>query len=237
MSTERQHNPAAQVVVGLAVIAVGLMFLLDNLGWIHLDMGVQFWPVVLIVAGTLKITGARSTKGRTIGVALLVFGVVLLLKGLGILAIGWNVLAPMVMIGVGVFVVARSTMRPDKHGEHGVPVPAGKEGDDDAVFATAILGVYKRRIASQRFAGGEMTAIMGGCELDLREASLSGDAVIHVFALMGGITIQVPVDWTVSLEGAPILGGIEESTLRPKDAGKRLIVRGYAIMGGVEIRN
>jgi predicted membrane protein len=230
----RQHNPAAQVVVGLAVIAVGLMFLLDNLGWLDLDMGVQFWPVVLVVAGVLKIMGARSTKGNIIGAALLAAGVLLLLKGLGILAIGWNVLAPVAMIGAGLFVVARSTMLRHAGAGHARPV---KDAGDDAVFATAVLGVYKRRITSQQFAGGEITAIMGGCELDLRDAALAGDAVVNVFALMGGIAIQVPADWSVQLEGAPILGGIEDATLRPKDGAKRLVVRGYAIMGGVEIRN
>lgn len=235
MSTGKPQNPAAQIVVGIAVIAAGVLFLLDNLGWLHLDMSVQFWPVVLIVAGILKLMGARSPNGTLIGAALLLFGAVLLLKGLGLLAIGWNVLAPLVMISVGLFVVFRSTMRSRVDT---AAVSMLKEGDEeDTVVATAILGAYKRRMSSQAFAGGELTAIMGGCELDLREASLRGDAVIHVFALMGGITIQVPVDWTVRLEGAPILGGFEESTLRPKDESKRLIVRGYAIMGGLEIRN
>lgn len=234
MRTRGQHNPAGQVVIGIGVIVVGLMFLLDNLGWLELDMSVQFWPVVLIVAGLLKLTVSRSPNGRLIGGGLLLFGALTLLKGLGYLAIGWNVLAPLAMIGAGLFVVFRSATRARTVAPS---VSLAKEDSDDMVFATAILGAYKRRITSQRFAGGEITAIMGGCELDLREAALTGDAVVHIFALMGGITIQVPVDWAVELEGAPILGGIEESTLRPKDAAGRLVVRGYAIMGGVEIRN
>ncbi|GGY42689.1 LiaF transmembrane domain-containing protein [Pseudoduganella albidiflava] len=234
MNTGRQHNPAAQIVIGIGVIAVGLMFLLDNLGWLELDMSVQFWPVVLIVAGVLKLTVARSPNGTIIGGALLLFGVLTLLKGLGILEIGWNVLAPLAMIGGGLFVVFRST-RLARTGPASVSL--AKDGSEKLVYATAILGAYKRRITSPQFGGGEITAIMGGCELDLREAGLSGDAVVNIFALMGGITIQVPADWSVQLEGAPILGGIEESTLRPKDASKRLVVRGYAIMGGVEISN
>jgi predicted membrane protein len=139
------------------------------------------------------------------------------------------------MIAIGMLVVFRSTARGSRlmAGEH---VKADANADD-VVYATALLGSYKRRIASQRFAGGEVTAIMGGCELDLREASIEGDAVLHVFALMGGIDIKVPVDWTVVLEGVPMLGGFEETTLRPKDAGKRLVVRGHAIMGGLEITN
>ena len=66
---------------------------------------------------------------------------------------------------------------------------------------------------------------------------MNGVAVLNVFALMGGISIKVPTDWTVELEGTPILGGFEEKTMQPKDANKRLVVRGTAVMGGVDIRN
>ena len=38
-------------------------------------------------------------------------------------------------------------------------------------------------------------------------------------------------------QGTPILGGFEEKTIAPPDASKRLIIRGYAIMGGLEARN
>jgi hypothetical protein len=71
----------------------------------------------------------------------------------------------------------------------------------------------------------------------MRGASIRGDAVLNVFALLGGITIKCPPDWTVVLNGTPILGGFEERTLRPQDASKRLVITGYAILGGVEVRN
>jgi hypothetical protein len=41
----------------------------------------------------------------------------------------------------------------------------------------------------------------------------------------------------VVLHGTPILGGFEEKTAHPAAGTKRLIVKGYAIMGGVEVRN
>ena len=58
-----------------------------------------------------------------------------------------------------------------------------------------------------------------------------------MFAMFGGIQIKVPPDWTVVLQGTPMMGGFDERTTPPPDGSKRLIVRGYVIMGGMEIRN
>jgi hypothetical protein len=79
---------------------------------------------------------------------------------------------------------------------------------------------------------------MGGCEIDLRNAGIDGDATIDVFAMWGGIEIRVPETWTVVGRVTPLLGGFEDSTRALPGAGnQRLIVRGLVIMGGIEIKN
>jgi hypothetical protein len=104
------------------------------------------------------------------------------------------------------------------------------------VDIAAVLGGFERRLATPDFRGGEITAVMGGCALDLRESSIVKEAVINVFVIWGGINIKVPPDWTVVLNGTPIMGGFSEKTLSVPDRGKRLVITGYAIMGGVEVR-
>jgi predicted membrane protein len=138
------------------------------------------------------------------------------------------------LIGLGLAVVFRPATR--RHATVDLAKSPQEEGDD-FLDVTAILGGFQRRVTTTKLRGGEITAIMGGCELDMRSASIEGEAVIHIFAVMGGITIKCPTDWTVVLEGTPILGGFDEKTATPPDNRKRLVVRGYAIMGGVEIRN
>ena len=54
---------------------------------------------------------------------------------------------------------------------------------------------------------------------------------------MGGIEIKVPEDWTVVCKGFPVMGGFEDTTKPRGDTGKRLVVRGLALMGGVEVHN
>jgi predicted membrane protein len=104
----------------------------------------------------------------------------------------------------------------------------------------AIMSGFHRSSNSQGFRGGELTTILGGCEVDLRQASIreNEEAVIDIFAIWGGIEIRVPEDWSVTLKAFPFMGGIEDKTHSPKDdVKKRLLVKGIVIMGGAEINN
>lgn len=236
-----ERGMSSQVLMGVLVIAIGLLFLLDNLDIIEIHDALAFWPLVFIFAGVAKLLDTSTPNGYLVGLAGIGIGTVMILNRLGIIDFSWRMAWPLVLIGVGAFVVyqAMTGQRAAVFGmvddQPGAPVP----GDDAAQLdVTAILGGFERRVHSQDFRGGEVTAVMGGCSLDMRGASIaSGEAVIHVFAFWGGVTIKCPPDWTVVLQGTPIMGGFEEKTVAPPNGSKRLVIRGYAIMGGVEVRN
>jgi len=103
------------------------------------------------------------------------------------------------------------------------------------------MGGGDRVVRSQDFRGGEVTAIMGGFGIDLRGAGIAGDsATIHIFTLWGGVDLKVPDDWNVAVAGTPILGVFTNSAhgVRQGDAAaKTLVIKGVAIMGGVEVKN
>ena len=106
------------------------------------------------------------------------------------------------------------------------------------VNAIAILSGVQRANSARNFRGGEMTAFMGGCAIDLRQAAINGEAVLDVFAMWGGIEISVPENWTVIDRVTPIMGGVEDSTRAPGiPQGHTLIVRGVVVMGGIEVKN
>jgi predicted membrane protein len=145
----------------------------------------------------------------------------------------WD-LWPLVLVILGVSLIWRPSGRRMRF--QGV---VSVDDSSKTINALALMGGFKRANDSQDFQGGEATAIMGGCELDLRKASIQqGEAVMNLFSVMGGIEIWVPEDWKVVLHGVPILGGFEDKT-HPTNAesNKRLVVRGYAVMGSVEIKN
>ncbi|MFY7067569.1 DUF1707 SHOCT-like domain-containing protein [Nocardiopsis changdeensis] len=82
-------------------------------------------------------------------------------------------------------------------------------------------------------------ALMGGIELDLREARFTArETTIWTTAVMGGIGIIVPDDIQVRVHGLPIMGGfgVEEGTPSVLDPGTPVVhIRGLAVMGGVGI--
>jgi hypothetical protein len=83
-------------------------------------------------------------------------------------------------------------------------------------------------------------ALMGGVELDLREATLTAPVTdIYAVAIMGGIQITVPPNVRLEADGFAIMGGFEDQLHQAAtlDSNAPLVrVRGLAIMGGVEAR-
>ena len=81
-------------------------------------------------------------------------------------------------------------------------------------------------------------AVMGGVELDLREARFAEPEVtLHAYTLMGGIQITVPEDVDVDVSGIAFMGGFDHNASGPGMPGApRVKVVGFALMGGVEVR-
>lgn len=81
-------------------------------------------------------------------------------------------------------------------------------------------------------------AVMGGVDLDLRQARFSAPEVtIHAYTLMGGVNIIVPEDIEVDVAGIGFMGGFDHRASGPGVPGApRVRVLGFAMMGGVDVR-
>jgi hypothetical protein len=108
----------------------------------------------------------------------------------------------------------------------------------DATFRSrAILTGIDRRITSSDFRRGVASAILGGIDIDLREATMQGnEATLDITTIMGGVDIRIPRDWTVIDNLTPILAGVDDHTVST-GSNKRLILEGTVIMGGFQIKN
>jgi len=111
--------------------------------------------------------------------------------------------------------------------------------EDSTVRGWLVFGKGGMSERSSDFTAGEVTAILGGYSIDLSKAAMkTGEAVVHANALVGHVSIRVPKNWSVRLEGVPILGGYRDLTAHPAGAAaEQLTIHGLAILGAVRITN
>jgi hypothetical protein len=229
MRGERRTS-SGQALAGLVLLSIGSLLFAQNLDLLNLRQYARYWAVLPLAIGLIKLLTGGSRGDRVFGIVLTIFGGSQLAKALGYWSPGPADVVAFVLIGVGVYFIAR--------GLFGRPEPQISLDGSDWISAIAIMAGFERSNNSQNFRGGDLTAVMGGCEIDLRQASLRAPASIDVFVMWGGIELRVPEDWTVELRGTPLLAGFVDKTRQPPmPSEKRLIIRGVALMGGVEIKN
>jgi predicted membrane protein len=221
------------MVMGVFVIIVGILFTLDNFDLVEVEHYLELWPLILVVLGVTKLLQTRGSKLP--GALLVILGSVLLLATLDIIPVGVFDLWPLILVFIGFNMVWGSIAR-RRRAELGLPASSS----DSLLSAVAVMSGVEVSSSSADFRGGDATALMGGCEIDLRGATIkSGEtAVLDTFAMWGGIDIFVPRGWNVQVSGFPFLGGFVDKTQQtPDPAAGQLIVKGMAIMGGVEVKN
>jgi predicted membrane protein len=230
MSTSRIST---QLVFGAIILAVGVILMLDNLEIVYAEDYLRWWPALVMVYGAVRLFDRACNQFWSI--FWILAGGVLLLDRLDIIEFSVRDWWPIVLIAIGSAVLWGSMRKTPGQ----TAILTGSEGvsDDSTLNLTAIMGGFERRNSSRDFRGGKITTIMGGCELDLRQADIRDTATLEVFAIWGGISLKVPETWTVRLEGLPIMGGFSDETRPAPSATKRLIIRGSVVMGGVEIKN
>ena len=235
MSENKHSYFNIRMIFGLVIVAVGAIALLANFGY-DVDINLfDYWPLILVLIGLSRIFQPPEYRHLWFGLGFTAVGVLFLLDNFGFIMFGFDELWPFILIIVGIAVL-----------RHGFGGKRGTSTDIDYIDHAALLSGGEYRYRSQNLASGKLFAFMGGCEVNLTEADMRGDElVIDVFAMMGGIEIRVPSNWQVVMRGIPIMGGMSDTTTskQSKDAAstspsvKTLIIKGLAVMGGVEVKN
>ena len=229
------------LILGLAIIAVGVLFLLDNLfpDVRFLSHAGSYWPVILIAIGLAKLVDSRDTAGRTGGGIIALVGLIMIadkiplpfLEGRNL----WS-LWPLAVIVFG-FVMLWGALE-----GKGMPMPRlNVQAAPGSVNMFSLFGGSNRKVSGD-FKGAEMVAIFGGGGLDLRNATMAADeALVTVTAIFGGFEVRVPETWLVQVQVTGIFGGHEDKTHQPDPRlvpnPKRLIIRGATVFGGFGVRN
>ncbi len=232
-SETRVNKRGPNFWLAVCLIAVGILFLLDNLDVLDIGNFWEFWPVILIAVGLMKLTGSNFQDKSSASV-LIGIGLFFLLRNLGILDWGdirqfW----PLILILIGVSIIFKHKNRSES---------VGSKHSENRVDMVAIFGGNSKTITSDHFEGGNITALFGGAKLDFGQAKLAeGENVLDVFAMFGGAEIRIPEDWIVQIKGVPIFGGFEDGRrsipAEEKTKDRTLIIKGFVMFGGLELKD
>jgi predicted membrane protein len=241
---------------GVFLIVLGTMLLIDRLFVVDLARSVVraagvWWPSVYILLG-LALLFVWRIRRKGIAYALILFGTLAQISRLGIFD-WWSgrTIFPMFLIAIGLWLLLarlRPTPARAEQPQSAAFSDAKDEVPGEAIDAFVILGGMERAATSKSFRGGEASAVFGGIDPDLRRAQLApGEQRLKLFALFGGIEVTVPPQWQVSVQGTPILGAVEDARKTVPTAGEseegqaasagRLLIDGFALFGGIEVKS
>lgn len=222
------HRKSNNFWTGLALIILGIIFLSDSFHIIRFGRLISsWWPLILIIVGVTKLSGKDSKGGWT----LIIVGIILQLTTLHIVSwhfIGrlWPVI--LIIIGIGILLRRSSHVRRSEN---------FTESTEDTLEFDAIFSGTEKQITSQKFRGGEISAIFGSIKLDLRNAKIAAEGCkLSADAIFGSIEIYVSPDVTVNLKGSQILGSIDNRT-NSVEGGPTMTIKGDAIFGNIRISN
>lgn len=245
------------VIVGVALIAIGALFLIDALGVVDADIGaVLVWtPSLFIAIGLLRMIARRFRGVLSPGVMVISSAFVQMI----LLDVDWIIILPATLIAVGVLLLfgrgrllrggggrgrsASSGGEPSSasHQAHIPPVDEFEYDAEGALRVTSVFGSSHRRVSSDGFRGGEVVAFAGASNLDLRElGALSSPATLDVNCVMGEVALRVPPDWSVRINNTVVMGEAKDNRPRVLDsdaagASADLTITGAVVMGSLKI--
>ncbi len=250
MKQESNINPNSRLWMGILLVATGAILLAVKMG-VDVPRWLYSWEAFLIALGFIL---SLKHKFRNPGPFIMMFvGAAFLVDdyfgAYSFHAYVW----PAAIILLGLFFILRpkratgwkqwQTNQPD--GQQEIVQSGFQPVYDDATISseevldiTAVFGGVKKKMISKTFRGGDITAFMGGVEIDLTGADLQGMAVLDVSAVFGGIKLIVPADWKVQNKATAVFGGVEDKRNMPASfSNKLLVIDGTAVFGGIELKS
>src|SRR5262245_38568388 len=160
---EPHRSDGARFVIGLCIMALGVLMLLDNLGLIDATRTLRFWPLAFVLIGAMRLMRRNDTRSQFWGVILICFGAWLIFNTLGVVQVGpWEFFWPVAMVLIGFAVLRRASWPTFRHA-----------ADDRRTHLAAVMGESKQAVQDAPLRGASMTAVLGSCALDLRRATIA----------------------------------------------------------------
>jgi hypothetical protein len=226
------------LVIGITIMAVGVVLLLDTIGVRDAASLMKYWPGLIVLFGASLVAQAFKPVDPAVpkqGSG----GVPCFFLFLLAVAMFWS---------------------------FGIPGSTWTSAAGRGVTATGIMGKAESTSSDPDIRSGRVAVLMGRSSLDLRQVKLAPgeEVVVDVLVAMGRATVRIPDHWVVDASALPVMGSVDEerftpispeaetegqaptaeqlppgdaATTQPPATGPppRLRLRGFVMMGKVEI--
>ena len=228
------------LIWGIGFIILGIIFAGNTLNLWSIDVFFPgWWTVFLIVPGLVSMIKYGFNWGSGI---LVIVGIILLFDRLDIIsgAIMWKLVVPLVLVIIGISIINSFLKGNSKKKGIDMEFSESKSYKYDSItypHYTAILGGGEFKNNSEDLKGVYAEVLLGGLEIDLRDAKITEDIVLELTAVLGGIDIFIPENVGVEIiSGTPILGGFEHKLNRNIVSGPKVRIKYTVVLGGIEIK-
>jgi len=230
-----RHSFRSHLFLPLVIIGVGVLFLLQNLGYLDASGILRtWWPSLLILLG-LSMFLSRGAGLFFPGVVLCC-GVAVQLSNLELLPGDvWSYIWPALIVLLGLSMLFRRASPGRRCGKDGPLDLSADKLDLSASFSETV-----RRVSSGSFTGGRISCMFGECTVDLTPSRLAGGkAVLQVNVKFGQLRLRVPAGWKVVSKANAIAGELKDLHSPPPEGtlADTLEIEGDVTFGSLEITN
>jgi predicted membrane protein len=239
------RNTTAYILLGIAAYLIlsstgflDLIGLRDLIRWVF-RTAFNLIPLAVVVFGVIWLSKTESGQKPIFAWFLIAFGAVLLISQFGLFGLSFGEM----FLPFWLVVVALLIMNPRNILPRGLnTLSVDEEKDSSSIKLVAFMGGGDLNYTSRVLRNGEVIAVWGGYNIDFTGADMEDDVmVLNLICIMGGVEIIIPPNWEVDKQAICIMGGfsnkshcIAEKLDLPR---KKLIIKGFALMGGGEIKN
>jgi len=221
------------ILYGLILIALGVVFGLNALGYTQINIFFDgWWTLFIIVPCLLGLFRGRDVWGNLVGICV---GAVLLLVCQDVLTFEtvWKLLLPVTLVCVGVYLIFKDTF--NSKAAKRIRELGGNTSSQKGAYAA--FSSQNINFAGEVFSGIDLTAAFGGVKCDLLFATVPQDCVINASATFGGIDIIMPQNVNVVVRSNSLFGGVSKKRSFPPITGAPTIfVNARCLFAGVDIK-
>ena len=253
ITVKRNYHNIHNLICGIVLVFAGVAFALNALGIASIDVFFKgWWTLFIIIPCAIGLITSTDKSGNAAG---LLLGVFLLLCARGILEYSmiWKLLLPAFVVMIGLKMLFGGLFgRKHRDDDDAFDVVFDGDNDDDdddddendeadskdgnpPHTVDAIFSTHRLNYSGKVFRSANINVIFGGAQLDLRNSIIEGDCKVRTGCIFGGITILVPENVNVRVQGSGIFGGVSDKTEHCENA-PTIYIKSNFVFGGVTVR-